>query len=420
MSDQPTIPSTMPEAPSIIKTMSPMPKQVHVRVSMSISDVEKRLNEYWESVKDRLDPSLEKKASRGYRNVQQSRVVLAAGGETKFYKTVWLELMTEAFDEIYNEVMTFVQYAVKRDDATNQYLMEGAAFLEPQVSLELDKIKEEAALPPLNDEVIAQTVTAKLEDLRDQNSVLIPKEGVAELGDAAVATANSLIDGEQWLPGCFSNQKIQLKHPGIKLKSILEAMLGHKTGDTINFTGVFDDSFEPEVVGKTVTGTIKIVQLYTKEVPELNDDLAKDAGFETFAQMKRTVEREVENHIAALREQQCWGMFLMNVLRAAKVDPIPEPWLQAKAEEAYDINRAKHKTEKDFLFAARAIDKDHLLQSYREQIQLDFVQHLAVRKYAFETKTVEPSRLSNIWKAVAESRAKILRRMKIDMGESKE
>lgn len=68
-----------------------------------------------------------------------------------------------------------------------------------------------------------------------------------------------------------------------------------KVGDVFEFkTTLSEDFFNQEYVGKEVYYQIKVIKMYTLNLPEITDELAKKIGYEDLAHMRQEVTRDLE------------------------------------------------------------------------------------------------------------------------------
>ncbi|MEW6214357.1 MAG: trigger factor [Nitrospirota bacterium] len=84
-------------------------------------------------------------------------------------------------------------------------------------------------------------------------------------------------------------------------RDIIEKLIGKKKGEIVEFTTTFNEGFRSkELAGKTVKIKVIIKEVKQKILPSIDDEFAKDLGFETISELR---ERIRENIYKAKKEQ---------------------------------------------------------------------------------------------------------------------
>jgi trigger factor len=76
-------------------------------------------------------------------------------------------------------------------------------------------------------------------------------------------------------------------------QNIMEKVLGKKKGDIIEFTTTFDEIKSRELAGKTVNIKVKISEVKKKSLPPVDDEFAKDLGYENLADLREKVKEKI-------------------------------------------------------------------------------------------------------------------------------
>ncbi|MGB9715521.1 MAG: trigger factor [Thermodesulfovibrionales bacterium] len=75
---------------------------------------------------------------------------------------------------------------------------------------------------------------------------------------------------------------------------IEEKMIGRKKGDTIEFTNTLSELFGiKELAGKTVNAKLVITEVKKKNLPEIDDEFAKDLGFDSLSELKEKIKENI-------------------------------------------------------------------------------------------------------------------------------
>jgi trigger factor len=142
--------------------------------------------------------------------------------------------------------------------------------------------------------VSEEDVNKVLADYQNQQAIWVPVERPAQLGDRV--TVNLLLKvGEKAISDLKENEfELVEERPG--LFAGLDAQLaGTIEGETKAFTlTIPEDYLNKELAGKEAEYTVSIRAIKHKELPDLDDELAKGAGkYETLAELRQSIEDQL-------------------------------------------------------------------------------------------------------------------------------
>ncbi len=124
-------------------------------------------------------------------------------------------------------------------------------------------------------EVTDADVDAKIEAAQKNLAELVIKEDAAENGDTVVIDFEGKVDGVAFDGGTAQNHSLELGS-GSFIPGYEEQLVGHKAGETVEVTVTFPEDYQAEdLAGKEAVFTTTIHEVKAKEVPELDDELAK-------------------------------------------------------------------------------------------------------------------------------------------------
>ncbi|ABS27606.1 trigger factor [Anaeromyxobacter sp. Fw109-5] len=131
-------------------------------------------------------------------------------------------------------------------------------------------------------EVTDQMVSDELSRLQDSLAQLVPVEGrfEAQEDDWAVIDHEGTIDGKPFEGGKAEGVTVKVA-PGAISDGNLEALKGKKLGETVELDEPFPEDHRVEQLrGKTAHMKVTLKALKTRQLPALDDALAKEAGVE--------------------------------------------------------------------------------------------------------------------------------------------
>ncbi|HUW61764.1 MAG TPA: trigger factor [Candidatus Bathyarchaeia archaeon] len=115
------------------------------------------------------------------------------------------------------------------------------------------------------------------------------EKGKAKDGDQAVIDFKGAIDGEEF-PGGAANDYPYILGTKRFFPEFEQALLGAKPGQTVQCEVHFPDDYSAQHVrGKVADFEIRVKELKRRNIPELTDEFAKQAGYETAEDMRSKV-----------------------------------------------------------------------------------------------------------------------------------
>ncbi len=168
----------------------------------------------------------------------------------------------------------------------------------------------------------------ELERLRDRVATLETVARPAASGDHVVIDYQGTIDGEPFQGGEGRDQLLELG-TGRLLPGFDEQLTGASAGDerTIEVTVP-----EGELAGQQATFEVTVKEVKEKRLPELDDDFAVEAGFDTLDELRQDIGTRLEEADAAAVEREYRQAVLDAAVAGAKID-VPAKLVHARAHE---------------------------------------------------------------------------------------
>ncbi|AGB18501.1 trigger factor [Thermoanaerobacterium thermosaccharolyticum] len=170
-----------------------------------------------------------------------------------------------------------------------------------------------------------EDVENRLEQMRQRNARVVPVEDrAAQMGDIVDISFEGFIDGKPFEGGKSDNYSLELGSktfiPGFE-----EQIVGHNINDEFDVNVKFPEDYRvEELKGKDAVFKVKLLSIKYKELPELNDDFAKDVSeFDTLEELKEDIKRELKEQYDKSAEEEMKENAVKAVVENAKVE-IPE------------------------------------------------------------------------------------------------
>lgn len=146
-------------------------------------------------------------------------------------------------------------------------------------------------------EVTDEEVDAQLEQRREGLAEMVVKEdGVVEEGDTATIDFEGFADGVPFEGGQSENYALEVGS-GSFIPGFEEQVVGMKTGEEKEIEITFPTEYHAaELAGKPATFKVKVNEIKSKEVPELDDELAKeiDDSVSSVEELRAKIKEEAE------------------------------------------------------------------------------------------------------------------------------
>ncbi len=131
------------------------------------------------------------------------------------------------------------------------------------------------------------------------------------------------------------------------LKGFSTQLVGVKAGEEKELRTTFPEKMaRAELAGKEAVFAVKVKELKEKVLPELNDEMAKDAGeFQTLAELRAKVEQDLQANIDREIEVKFEKALLDELVKNNKLDlpdGVVERRLQHLVEEAFEHKHRSH------------------------------------------------------------------------------
>lgn len=182
-------------------------------------------------------------------------------------------------------------------------------------------------------EVTDEEVEKQLQSLQEKNARVETKsEGKVEKGDIAVIDFKGFIDGEAFDGGEGTDYSLEIGS-GSFIDNFEDQLVGLAAGEKKEVKVTFPENYgKDELNGKEATFDVTVKEIKVKELPEINDELAKDSSeFETLAELKEDIKKHLEEHNTQKAEQEFENDVITAAVEASKID-LPEVMVEKEID----------------------------------------------------------------------------------------
>ena len=218
-------------------------------------------------------------------------------GSEIFYEDAFNEIVPEIYEK---ELKENNIEAVSKPDLDVTQIGKGqdlkfTAVVQIKPEVKLGKYKG-ITLKKVEYNVSDDDIEHELGHMAERNSRVVPvEERPVENKDITVIDFEGSVDGVKFEGGKAEGHELEIGS-GSFIPGFEEQIVGMKIGEEKDIKVKFpDDYFSEDLKGKEAVFHVKLHEIKKKELPEINDDFAKDASeFETLAELKNSIKEKLE------------------------------------------------------------------------------------------------------------------------------
>ncbi|HIW72323.1 MAG TPA: trigger factor [Candidatus Levilactobacillus faecigallinarum] len=199
-------------------------------------------------------------------------------GEEALYQDALNIVLPEAYEQAIKETeiepVDQPQVDVESMDKGKAWVLKAVVTVKPDVKLGDYK---GLSVTKQNTRVYQKDIDAELEKQRQQQAELVLKEDeAAAKGDTVVIDFDGYVDGKQFDGGKADNYSLELGSNSF-IPGFEDQLVGHKAGENVDVKVTFPKDYQAEDLrDKEATFKVTIHEVKEKQLPELDDEFAKD------------------------------------------------------------------------------------------------------------------------------------------------
>ncbi len=228
-------------------------------------------------------------------------------------------------------------------------------------------------------------VDAEIKVAREKNSRMINVEDRAvKKGDFTVIDYEGFVDGVAFAGGKGVDHNLEIGS-GQFIPGFEEALVGAKIGVEKEINVTFPEEYHAEELkGKDAMFKVTVKSIQVKELPEVNDEFAKDLGFDTLDEYKADIRAKLDKVNADKTANEFEGNVIKEVVAKANVD-IPECMINSAIEDmmrdfSYRLSSQGLSFEQYMQFTG--MTPDSFKEQYREQAEERVKSNLVISEIA--------------------------------------
>ena len=358
-------------------------------IEVSAEDLDKAMEKAYQKQKSRI-------SLPGFRKGKAPRKMI----ESMYGKGVFMEdavnslvpqEYTKALGECDLEIVSQPEINVTQMEPGKALIFTADVAVKPEVTLGDYKGVE---VPKSEIAVTDEEVDAEVKKEQDKNARTVAVEDrAAANGDITTIDFEGFVDGVAFDGGKGTDYALTLGS-GTFIPGFEDQLVGANAGDHVEVKVTFPEEYQAkELAGKEAVFQCDVKKIETKEVPELDDEFAKDVSeFDTLAEYKEDVKKKLtekkEKEARTAKENAAVDKAIEN----AQMD-IPELMTKTECRQMMDdfsrrMQQQGLSMEQYFQFTGQSMDK--MMEDMKPQALKRIQTRLVLEKVA-EAENIQPS-----------------------------
>ena len=272
---------------------------------------------------------------QGFRKGKAPRMIIERYyGKEIFYEDAVNIVLPDAYDKAIEEnnieAVAQPEIDVKEISAETGVVFTAKVTVKPEFELGTYKGVEVSKITHRTTE---KEINGEIEKVRERNSRLVTVEDrAAKLDDTVNIDFEGFCDGVAFEGGKGEGFDLKLGS-GQFIPGFEEQLVGKNTGEETEVNVTFPEEYHAEnLKGKAAVFKVKINAIKFQELPELDDEFAKDVSeFDTFEEYKADVAKKLREANKAKAKQEMEDSIIDKVVEGTEID-IPEVMIENSIE----------------------------------------------------------------------------------------
>ena len=314
------------------------------------------------------------------------RIIEKMYGTEVFYddaiKDCYPDALIEASEEAGLKLVNVESVEVVEADADG-VTFKAEIVVEPE--LEIDGYKG-IEIEKKSTEVTEDHINEEIEKVRDRNSRLVTVEDrAAQNGDTVVIDFEGFVDGTAFEGGKAESFNLVLGS-GSFIPGFEDQLVGHSAGEEFSIFVTFPEDYQAEELsGKEAEFKIKLHEIKSKELPEVDDEFVQDVSEKgTLEEYKEELRETIEKRLIDEAEKDLDNQVSEKLMELAQGE-IPEAMYDNQVNEMirdFDMRLRTQGMNMETYMSYMGMDLDALKNMYRDEAEKRVKLRLALEAIA--------------------------------------
>lgn len=278
----------------------------------------------------------------------------------------------KAVDEEGLEVVAQPQIDIESMEKGQPWVLTAKVTLKPEVKLgDYKGLTVEKQDRTVTDEAVEAKIEAKRQELAE----LVVKEAAAAKGDTVVIDFEGFKDGQAFDGGKGENHSLELGSNSF-IPGFEDQLIGAEPGQSLDVNVTFPENYQAEeLAGQDATFKVTVHEVKAKELPELDDEFAKDADdeVESLEEYKNKVRVQLEETMEATAKEAVEDLALRQAVENAEVVDLPQAMVDDEVQRQMDhfLNNMKRQgINEEMYYQLSGTSREDLHKQFAEESEL--------------------------------------------------
>ena len=295
---------------------------------------------FGEAIKEAYNQQKDKINIPGFRKGKAPyAMVMKMYGEEAFFEEALNILYPEAVDEaikesglkVINDKMDFDMVSISKEEGVD---FKVAVTTYPEIEIgEYKGLKAEKLIAKVED----SEIDAQVKAMAERNSRMVSVEDrAAQMGDTVVIDFEGFKDGVAFDGGKAEGHTLELGS-GAFIPGFEDQIVGKNIGDEFEITVTFPEEYGAEdLAGKEAVFKIKLHEIKFRELPEIDDEFAKDVSeFDTLDALKADLKEKALAQKTRIAEEDAENELVQQIVDSIKGE-IPEAMFESRLNQSVE------------------------------------------------------------------------------------
>ena len=282
-------------------------------------------------------------------------------------------LLPDAYDAAIKEagldVVSRPEFDIVSMDEGDQVVLKATFDVKPEVTVkEYKGLSAEREVTEVTDEMVENDIKAAQKRAAREVEVT---DRASEMGDTAEIDFEGFVDGVAFAGGKGENHKLVLGS-GQFIPGFEEQVAGKNIGEEFDVNVTFPEDYgASDLAGKAAVFKCKLHSITKEELPELDDEFAKDMSFDDMDAYKADVRAKLEERYAKAADQVLENRVLDALLENMDAE-IPESMYVNEVENQlreYDMQLRSNGLDLNTYFKYTGQNLDQLRENFRPRAE---------------------------------------------------
>ncbi|MCL2856844.1 MAG: trigger factor [Oscillospiraceae bacterium] len=313
-------------------------------------------------------------------------------GEGIFLEDAVNDLYPKAYDQAIEEsgieAVALTDVEILSVEKAEGFTFKATITVKPEI--ELGKYKG-IAVSKTKYVVEESEVEAEVERMRERAARIIAAERPAQSGDTVTIDFEGFVDDVAFAGGKAEGHKLELGSNSF-IPGFEDQIIGHSTGDEFDVNVIFPAEYHAEELkAKPAVFKVKLHEISEKQLPEIDDELAKDVSeFDTLDELRS----DIRTKLTEMKDRRATDEMetkIADIITEGVRGEIPEVMYQNKAGELaqeFSYRLQSQGMNLETYLGYTGMDQDAFREGFKEQAERHVKMRLALETIAVKESLV--------------------------------